>query len=71
MNAVVSLLNLTPNLKELPYSSALVFELRKDRNNKFYVKVLVKSNSYDEPFSLNQATVYGKFLVIFWKILIN
>ena len=71
MNAVVSLLNLTPNLKELPYSSALVFELRKDGLHKFYVKVLLKSNSYDEPFSLSQATVDGKFLVIFWKIKIS
>ena len=47
MNGLSSLLNYSWPLKEIPYASALSFELRKSTaNNNHYIQVLFKNNDH-------------------------
>ena len=56
---MIRLLNLSKNLTELPFGSALVLELRQDSNGLYYIQIQLKNNTLNEPISLKAVKMEG------------
>lgn len=52
------LLNTSTEFIQPEFASGFVFELRKDSDNNYYVKVFYKNNKYPDPDELEPVTVY-------------
>ncbi|CAF0751790.1 unnamed protein product [Brachionus calyciflorus] len=56
---LISLLNFTWPLVEIPYASAIVVELRKDSNNNYYTQVLLRNGTYGNPQPMSVVQLNG------------
>jgi hypothetical protein len=60
---MIRLLNLSNTLTDLPFGSALIFELRQDSNGLFYIQIQLRNNTQNEPISLKLLKMEGHTLV--------
>ena len=52
LNAMQTLLNISPPLSQLNFGAALILELRQDANSLYYVQIRLRNDSLSEPISL-------------------
>lgn len=65
ISGIHKLFNTSGLFKQPPFGSALIIELRKDKQSgNYYIKVLSKDNIYPEPDQLNPVKIYGKLIKI-------
>lgn len=62
MAGITKLLNLTDHIRQPPYASSVIFELRRSKTDfKYYIRTYLKNNTADEAISFLPVTIYGKF----------
>ncbi len=54
MYALTQLLNITNSLTSYPFGAALIIELRQDANGLYYVQIMSKNNSINQPININR-----------------
>jgi hypothetical protein len=52
LNAMQTLLNISPPLSQLNFGAALILELRQDANSLYYIQIRLRNDSLSEPISL-------------------
>ena len=57
---LIQLLNMSLPRIQPPFGSALMFELRQDREDNYFVRVMAKMNMFDEPVRFQEVTLAGK-----------
>ena len=71
---MVKLLNLTQDLRQPPFASAVILELRRALNSsQYYIQALYKNNTPSEPISYTPMSINGQcfFAVLFLCISIS
>jgi hypothetical protein len=56
---MTKLLDLAPFIAQPPFASAVIFELRKSVDNNYFVQVLLKNNTPEEPISYEIFPIKG------------
>ena len=72
INSILTLLNATNQLDQVPFATALIFELRQDSSGLYYIQLIMQKNSTAQPFylqpinidSCNQLCPLGNFFDI-------
>lgn len=59
---MTKLLDLVPFIAQPPFASAVIFELRKSTDSNYFVQVLLKNNTPEEPISYKAFPINGKTL---------
>ena len=70
--ALTKLLELTPFITQPPFASAVLIELRKSTDGKYFVQAVLKNNTITEPISYQVLQINGNTLrfIDAFKILI-
>lgn len=66
MSGLLGLLNFSWPLREIPYGSAIVFELRQDivNTSQFYVQLLFKNNTFRQQSNLYVVEMNGNISLL-------
>ena len=69
MGGIQRLLNTSNPVKEVNWGSSYNFELRKDLNNNYYIKIYFKSERPNQPITIVPVRINGRIISNFEIIL--